>query len=84
MTGESLLLLLAGQTAVAVAPRLTASGYVTVDWLSAGVTSGCGSADSSDSPLAAVLSADQAGLIPDLRHRFGSMPILLDLSLIHI
>ena len=80
MTGESLLLLLAGPTAVAVAPRLTASGYVTVDWLSAGVTSGCGSADSSDSPLAAVLSADQASLIPDLRHRFGSMPILLDLE----
>ena len=80
MSDESLLLLLVGQTAIAVAPRLTASGYVTVDWLSAGVTSGCGSAESSDSPLAAILSADQADLIPDLRHRFGAMPILLDLE----
>ena len=51
------LLLLAGTSAVALAPRLSASGYTTVDWLSAGVTSSCGVAG--DEPLAAVLGADQ-------------------------
>ena len=73
-----LLLLLAGTSAVALAPRLSASGYTTVDWLSAGVTSSCGVAG--DEPLAAVLGADQIDLIAELRQRFGAMTILLDLE----
>ena len=72
------LLLLAGPSAVALAPRLSASGYTTVDWLSAGVTSSCGVAG--DEPLAAVLGADQIDLIAELRQRFGAMTILLDLE----
>ena len=72
------LLLLAGTSAVALAPRLSASGYTTVDWLSAGVTSSCGVAG--DEPLAAVLGADQIDLIAQLRQRFGAMTILLDLE----
>ena len=72
------LLLLAGTSAVALAPRLSASGYTTVDWLSAGVTSSCGVAG--DEPLAAVLAADQVDRIAELRQRFGAMTILLDLE----
>ena len=72
------LLLLAGTSAVALAPRLSASGYTTVDWLSAGVTSSCGVAGAE--PLAAVLGADQIDLIAELRQRFGAMTILLDLK----
>ena len=72
------LLLLAGTSAVALAPRLSASGYGTVDWLSAGVTSSGGVAG--DAPLAAVLAADQADLIAELRQRFGAMTILLDVE----
>ena len=72
------LLLLAGTSAVALAPRLSASGYTTVDWLSAGVTSSCGVAG--DEPLAAVIGADQIDLIAELRQRFGAMTILLDLE----
>ena len=72
------LLLLAGTSAVALAPRLSASGYTTVDWLSAGVTSSCGVAG--DEPLAAVLGADQIDRIAELRKRFGAMTILLDLE----
>ena len=72
------LLLLAGTSAVALASRLSASGYTTVDWLSAGVTSSCGVAG--DEPLAAVLGADQIDLIAELRQRFEAMTILLDLE----
>jgi len=72
------LLLLAGASAVALAPRLSASGYATVDWLSAGVTASCG--DDAAEPLAAVLAADQVPLIQELRQRFGAMPVLLDLE----
>ena len=64
------LLLLSGASALALAPRLSASGYATVDWPNA---------DGAE-PMAAVLAADQAPLIRDLRQRFGSMPILLDLE----
>ena len=63
---------------MALAPRLSASGYTTVDWLSAGVTSSCGVAGAE--PLAAVLGADQIDLIAELRQRFGAMTILLDLE----
>ena len=72
------LLLLVGQDAVALASRLTASGYATVDWLSAGVASS--HVQAGDEPAAAILSADHAPLIADLRQRFGPMPILLDLQ----
>ena len=77
MTNEPLLLL-AGTSAVALAPRLSASGYATVDWLSAAVTSSDGS--EVGAPVAAVLAADQADLIGELRQRFGGMTILLDLE----
>ena len=72
------LLMLAGTSAVALAPRLSASGYTTVDWLSAGVTSSCGVAG--NEPLAAVLAADQVDRIAELRQRFGAVTILLDLE----
>ena len=72
------LLLLVGTDAVVLASRLTASGYATVDWLSAGVASS--SVQVGDEPAAAILSADQSTLIADLRQRFGPMPILLDLQ----
>ena len=71
------LLLLAGASAVSLAPRLAASGYATLDWLSAGPSAHA--AEPGESPVAAVLAADQAALIQDLRSRFGAMPILLDL-----
>ena len=77
MTVEPLLLLV-GHDAVALATRLNASGYATVDWLSAGVASS--RAQVGDEPAAAILSADQVPLIGDLRQRFGPMPILLDLQ----
>ena len=77
MTAEPLLLLV-GHDAVALANRLNASGYATVDWLSAGVASS--RAQVGDEPAAAILSADQVPLIGDLRQRFGPMPILLDLQ----
>ena len=72
------LLLLAGTSSVALAPRLSASGYATVDWLSAGAIASCGAVGAE--PMAAVLAADQVPLIRELRQRFGSMPILLDLE----
>ena len=72
------LLLLAGPSAVVLAPRLAASGYTTLDWLSSGPSAHA--PEPGQSPLAAVLAANQAALIQDLRHRFGAMPILLDLE----
>ena len=76
MTVEPLVLL-AGPTALGLAQRLTASGYATVDWLCAGVTANA--ASQGKEPVAAVLGAGQAALIPDLRTRFRRMPIFLDL-----
>ena len=76
MTVEPLVLL-AGPTALGLAQRLTASGYATVDWLCAGVTANA--ASQGEEPVAAVLGAGQAALIPDLRTRFRRMPIFLDL-----
>ena len=72
------LLLLAGSSAVSLAPRLAAPGYATLDWLSAGPSAHA--PEPGESPVAAVLAADQAALIQDLRSRFGAMPILLDLE----
>ena len=54
-----LVLLLAGTSAVALAPRLSASGYSTVDWLSAGVSSSCGV--SGAEPMAALANSKTAG-----------------------
>ena len=76
MTSDSLLLLV-GSDAVALAPRLTASGYLTVDWLASGVASHA--VRGGDQPVAAILAADQSAWITDLRQRFDAMPILLDL-----
>ena len=72
------LLLLAGRDAVALASRLTASGYVTLDWLSAGAASN--QINAAEGPAAAILAADQKPLIDELRQRFGAIPILLDLQ----
>ena len=72
------LLLLAGPSALSLAPRLAASGYATLDWLSAGASANA--SEPGESPVAAVLAANQAVLIQDLRNRFGAMPILLDLE----
>ena len=72
------LLLLAGPSALSLAPRLAASGYSTLDWLSAGASAHA--SEPGESPVAAVLAANQAVLIQDLRNRFGAMPILLDLE----
>ena len=77
MTAEPLLLLV-GPAALALTQRLSVSGYVTVDWLSAGVTASV--ATCGQEPVAAILGADQAALIGDLRQRFGAMPLLLDLE----
>ena len=77
MSAEPLLLLVGG-SAVALAPRLAASGYSTVDWLSAGVASS--RVQLGEEPLAAVLASDQAARVWDLRQCFGVMPILLDLE----
>jgi two-component system response regulator MprA len=77
MSAEPLLLLV-GASAVALAPRLAASGYSSIDWLSAGVASS--QVQVGEEPLAAVLAADQASRVRDLRQRFGAMPILLDLE----
>ncbi len=73
-----LLLLLVGGSAVALAPRLAASGYSTVDLLSAGLTSS--RVQLGEEPLGAVLAADQAARVQDLLQSFGVMPILLDLE----
>ena len=49
-----------------------------LDWLSARPSAHA--PEPGESPVAAVLAADQAVLIQDLRSRFGAMPILLDLE----
>ena len=72
------LLLLAGRDAVALASRLTASGYMTIDWLSAGAAAS--QIRGPEGPAAAILAADQKPLIAELRQRFGAIPILLDLQ----
>ena len=72
------LLVLAGCDAVALASRLTASGYATIDWLNAGAAAG--QIRDQEGPAAAILAADQKPLIAELRQRFGAIPILLDLQ----
>ena len=71
------LLLLVGGSAVALAPRLSASGYSTVnltnleftDWVRL----------KNQGPMAAVFAADQRHRIAEFRHRFSGLPLLLDL-----
>ena len=71
------LLLLVGGSALALAPRLSASGYSTVDLTNFEFTDLAGLKN--QGPLAAVLAADQRHRIAELRHRFSGLPILLDL-----
>jgi DNA-binding response OmpR family regulator len=69
--------LLVGNQALALAPRLQATGYLTLDW-SAGAAAMAPAPESP--PLLAVVAMDQVGLIPQLRSQFGRMPILLDVE----
>ena len=71
------LLLLVGSSAVALAPRLLASGYSTVDLTNLELTDWAGLKN--QGPVAAVLAADQRHRIALLRHRFAGLPLLLDL-----
>ena len=71
------LLLLVGRSALALAPRLSASGYSTVDLTDFEFTEWAGLKN--QGPVAAVLAADQRHRIAELRHRFTRLPILLDL-----
>ena len=71
------LLLLVGRSALALAPRLSASGYSTVDLTDFEFTEWAGLKN--QGPVAAVLAADQRHRIAELRHRFSRLPILLDL-----
>ena len=71
------LLLLVGGSAVALAPRLSASGYSTVDLTNLAVADWDGLKN--QGPVAAVLAADQRQRIALLRHRFAGLPLLLDL-----
>ena len=73
------LLLLVGGSAVALAPRLSASGYSAVDLTNLAVADWDGLKN--QGPVAAVLAADQRQRIALLRHRFAGLPLLLDLVL---
>jgi DNA-binding response OmpR family regulator len=68
MSGGSLLLL--GQEAEALAPRLEASGY-TCHIGEAGIEAPCD---------LAVLGAELADQLPQLQQRIGAMPVLLDIG----
>ena len=72
-----LLVLLVGPGASVLAPRLEASGYQPLAW-SAGAAAAMPAR--AETPVAAILALDQADRIPDLRARFGAMPILLDVE----
>ncbi len=72
-----LLVLLVGSGAAVLAPRLEASGYQPLAW-SAGAAAAMPAR--AEIPVAAILALDQADRIPDLRARFGAMPILLDVE----
>ena len=71
------LLLLVGGSAVALAPRLSASGYSTVDLTSLEFTDWVRLKN--QGPVAAVFAADQRHRIAEFRHRFSGLPLLLDL-----
>ncbi|MEB3326836.1 MAG: response regulator transcription factor [Synechococcus sp.] len=63
------LILLVGEEAEALAPRLEASGYVCTT-----------AASSGPAPDAVLLSADQADRIEALRAEWGGLPVLLDVG----
>ena len=71
------LLLLVGGSAVALAPRLSASGYSTVDLTNLEFTDWVRLKN--QGPMAAVFAADQRHRIAEFRHRFSGLPLLLDL-----
>lgn len=81
-------LLLIGSEAEALAPRLALSGYLPLR-LAPGQPdpvplqldpSGAGEAWPSPAPLAVLLSPGEEGWIPELRRRWGALPILLGLA----
>jgi DNA-binding response OmpR family regulator len=71
------LLLLVGSSAAALAPRLSASGYSTVDLTNLALTDWAGLKN--QGPVAAVFAADQCHRIAEFRHRLSGLPLLLDL-----
>jgi DNA-binding response OmpR family regulator len=71
------LLLLVGSSAAALAPRLSASGYSTLDLTNLVLTDGA--ALKNQGPVAAVFAADQRHRIAEFRHRLSGLPLLLDL-----
>ena len=71
------LLLLVGGSAVALAPRLSASGYSTVDLTNLEFTDWVRLKN--QGPMAAVFAADQRHRIAEFRQRFSGLPLLLDL-----
>lgn len=67
--------LLVGAQALELGPRLEASGYQPLDWS----CDAAAFAPATDAvPAIAVVAADQAQLIPEIRAHFGTMPVLLD------
>ena len=71
------LLLLVGSSAAALAPRLLASSYSTIDLTNLDFTDWAG--PKNQGPVAAVFAADQRHRIAEFRHRFAGLPLLLDL-----
>ena len=71
------LLLLVGSSAAALAPRLSASGYSTLDLTNLMLSDWAGLKN--QGPVAAVFAADQRHRIADFRHRLSGLPLLLDL-----
>ena len=71
------LLLLVGSSAAALAPRLSASGYSTLDLTNLELTDWA--ALKNQGPVAAVFAADQRHRIAEFRHRLSGLPLLLDL-----
>ena len=71
------LLLLVGSSAAALAPRLSASGYSTLDLTNLVLTDWA--ALKNQGPVAAVFAADQRHRIAEFRHRLSGLPLLLDL-----
>ena len=70
------LLLLVGSSAAALAPRLSASGYSTLDLTNLVLTDWA--ALKNQGPVAAVFAADQRHRIAEFRHRLSGLPLLLD------
>ncbi|MDC0310131.1 winged helix-turn-helix domain-containing protein [bacterium] len=71
------LLLLVGSSAAALAPRLSASGYSTLDLTNLELTDWAGLTN--QGPVAAVFAADQRHRIAEFRHCLSGLPLLLDL-----